>query len=114
MERTHKSWGDKTNIFCNDSCEVSVLRLNPNQRCSWHKHQAKYNLFFVLEGEIFIRTDWGISKVRKDGIFTTRPGEYHEFQTHEKSALIIETMYVQYEPDDIQRDRVGGPLENVQ
>ena len=110
MERTRKTWGEKWNIFENDTCEVSVLELRPQQRCSWHTHQAKYNLFFVIEGVLFIKTDWGISEVKSGEIFTTRPGEWHEFQTHDESALIIEVMYVQYEAEDIQRAELGGPL----
>lgn len=112
MERTHKTWGEKANVFCNDTCEVSVLRLMPNQRCSWHKHQAKYNLFYTLEGEVYIKTEWGISRVKQGEIFTTKPGEYHEFQTYNEPALLIEVMYVQYEAEDIQREKVGGPLND--
>jgi len=113
MERTHKTWGDKWNIWCNDTAEVSVLDLNAKRRCSWHCHQAKYNLFFVLEGMLFIKTDDGIAKVKQGQVFTTKPGEWHEFQTHELPAKIIEVMYVQYEPGDIEREKLGGPLHET-
>jgi len=111
MERTRKTWGEKENIFCNDLCEVSVLRLEPMQRCSWHRHQAKYNLFYVLEGELFIKTEDGITTVRRGQVFQTKPGEWHEFQTRTNNALIIEVMYVRYEAEDIERKEVGGPLD---
>lgn len=111
MERSHKSWGEKWNIFRNDTCEVSILELNPNRRCSWHKHQAKYNLFFVMEGEIFIKTNEGIAKVGEKQTFTTRPGEWHEFQTGVLPAVVMETMYVQYESEDIERETIGGPVD---
>jgi mannose-6-phosphate isomerase-like protein (cupin superfamily) len=110
MERTHKSWGEKWNLFQNDLCEVSILVLQPNQRCSWHKHAAKYNQFFVIEGTIFVKTETGVAEVRENQIFTTRPDEYHEFQTHDDPAVIQEIMYVQYDPEDIQRETIGGPL----
>lgn len=110
MERTRKTWGEKFNVFQNDLCEVSILKLHPFQRCSWHKHQTKYNQFFVIEGELFIKTEWGTSSVKKGEIFTTRPGEYHEFQTGVKNAVIQEIMYVKYDAEDIQRDILGGPL----
>jgi len=110
MERTHKSWGEKWNLFQNDLCEVSILYLQPNERCSWHKHMAKYNQFFVIEGEIFIKTETGIARVGKNQIFTTKPGEYHEFQTHELPATIQEIMFVRYDSEDIQRVTTGGPL----
>ena len=110
MERSNKTWGEKWSLFQNDLCEVSILDLNPNQRCSWHRHQAKYNQFFVLEGEVWIKTIDGLSHVGRHQIFTTRPGEWHEFQTHENPALIQEIMYVQYSAEDIERESVGGPL----
>lgn len=110
MERTHKSWGEKWNIFINGSSEVSVLELQPHRRCSWHRHQAKYNLFFVLSGELWIKTSEGLAAVGEKQFFTTRPGEWHEFQTHEQPATIVEVMYVQYEAEDIERETAGGPL----
>lgn len=110
MERTHKSWGEKWNLFQNDLCEVSILYLMPNQRCSWHKHIAKKNQFFVIDGTLFVKTATGVAEVGRNQIFTTNPGEYHEFQTHDDPAVIQEIMYVQYDPEDIQREQVGGPL----
>jgi mannose-6-phosphate isomerase-like protein (cupin superfamily) len=112
VERSHKSWGEKWNLIKSDSSEVSFLDLKSWQRCSWHRHQCKFNLFFVIDGEIFIKTDSGLSKVAKNEIFTTRPGEWHEFQTHELPARIIEVMYVQYQAEDIERKELGGGLEH--
>lgn len=111
MERTHKTWGTKWNSFQNSLCEVSILDLMPNKRCSWHKHQQKFNMFFVIRGELFIKTKWGIERVEQGQVFTTRPGEWHEFQTHDQPALVMEIMYVQYDPEDIERERLGGPLD---
>jgi len=91
-------------------CEISVLELTPWERCSWHSHKTKFNQFYVLYGEIFIKTEWGTIKVDKGQIFTVKPGEKHEFQTHEKSCYLHEIMYVQYDPEDIQRETLGGPL----
>ncbi len=113
MERTYKTWGEKWNFFQNDLCEVSYLDLRSNQRCSWHRHQEKYNLFFVLTGILYLKTEWGVAEVQQGEIFTTRPGEWHEFQTHEKGCTLIEVMYVVYNSEDIERKTLGGPLENV-
>ena len=113
MERTHKTWGDRVRVHRNDLAEVSYLDLMPNQRCSWHTHKTKFNQFFVVEGEIFIKTDWGLSSVTKGQVFTTRPGEWHEFQTGNFPAKVIEVMYVQYDEADIIRKDLGGPLTDV-
>ena len=111
MERTMKTWGEKHNIYQSDSCEVSILELLPKQRCSWHRHQTKYNLFFVIEGELFIKTDWGISQLTPGMIFTTKPMEWHEFQTSKSSCKVIEVMYTQYDAEDIERETLGGSIE---
>jgi quercetin dioxygenase-like cupin family protein len=111
MERTIKTWGEKIIIFQNDQCEMSVLELLPRQRCSWHRHNSKYNKFYVLEGELFIKTDWGIATLRPGQVFTTRPLEWHEFQTAKESCKVIEVMYTKYDPEDIERETLGGPIE---
>ncbi len=111
MERTRKTWGEKANIFLNDLCEVSVLYLKPNQRCSWHSHQAKFNLFYVLKGELIIKLKDGDSQVLPGQIFTTSPGEQHEFQTRDLDTICIEIMYVQYDSQDILRETIGGALD---
>ena len=111
MERTRKTWGSKWNIFQNDLCEVSILKLEPHQRCSWHRHKAKSNLFFVISGQLFIKTEWGVEELNENEVFTTHPGELHEFQTRERPANIIEVMYVQYNAEDIQREVLGGPIK---
>jgi mannose-6-phosphate isomerase-like protein (cupin superfamily) len=110
MERTHKTWGNRCCLFKNDLCEVSVLDLRPSERCSLHTHRTKFNQFYVLKGELFIKTEWGIERIKEGQIFTVKPGEKHEFQTHDQPCLCIEIMYVQYDPEDIQREILGGPL----
>jgi mannose-6-phosphate isomerase-like protein (cupin superfamily) len=111
MERTMKTWGEKKNIFQNDLCEVSVLDLVPNQRCSWHRHQTKFNTFYVIEGELFIKTEWGVAQLLPGQDFTTRPMEWHEFQTSKLPCKVIEVMYTQYDAEDIERETLGGSIE---
>lgn len=112
MERTHKTWGDKWNIFCDSTCEVSFLDLRPMQRCSWHRHRTKFNLFFVIQGTIYILTECGEAQINAGQTFTTRPGEWHEFRTKDLPSRIIEVMYVAaYDAEDIERKSLGGPLE---
>jgi len=85
--------------------------LNPAQRCSWHTHRTKYNLFFVVKGQIEIKHEWGCTHVGTGQIFTTNPGELHEFRTMADGAIVIEIMYVKYDHADIQREKLGGPIE---
>jgi len=107
-----KSWGIKTSLFRNDLCEVSILRLNENQRCSWHRHKAKWNQFFVISGALEILTEDGSYRVDSGMIFTTNPEQLHEFRTPYGPATIQEIMYVRYEPGDIERLTKGGNIPN--
>jgi len=118
IEVTQKTWGVKYNIFQNDLCEVSILELEPNRRCSFHMHKEKYNLFFVIEGELGVESEWpvdgakmehGLHRVGKHHFVTVRPRIPHNFVTFDKPTKIIEIMYVVYDPEDIKRASIGGP-----
>lgn len=112
MERTLKVWGSRWAIRKDSTHETSVLFLKKGTRCSFHHHQAKYNLFVVLAGKIGIRTQYGEVILTRGQEFTTYPGDEwkHEFRVYEK-AVVLEEMYVQYEASDIIRDDVGGLLK---
>ena len=109
-ERIYKTWGQRIKLFENDLCEVCFLQLTPNQRCSWHSHKHKVNFFFVIEGELIVKTEWGEVILEPYENFSVFPSDKHEFQTHEKSAKIIEVAYVELNPEDIDRINLGGPL----
>lgn len=109
-ERIYKTWGQRFKLYENDLCEVCYLALVPNQRCSWHVHAHKVNFFFVIEGQLVVKTEWGEVLLEPYEFFTVNPGDYHEFQTHDKSAKIIEIAHVSLDPEDIHRETIGGPL----
>jgi len=68
------------------------------------------NFFFVIDGELIVKTEWGEVTLRENEFFTVNPPDKHEFQTHGKSAKIIEVAYVKLDPEDINRENLGGPL----
>jgi len=85
------------------------LKLKKDTRCSWHTHQAKYNLFVVIHGVVGILTEYGEILLHAGQEFTTSPGEWHEFRVYEDSEM-IEEMYVAYDEGDIQREQLGSKL----
>jgi mannose-6-phosphate isomerase-like protein (cupin superfamily) len=109
MERTHKIWGERYLIREDSTHATSVLILKKNTRCSWHNHQQKYNLFFVVKGQVGIVTEFGESLLTEGQVFTIKPGEYHEFRVYEDS-IMVEEMYVEYNEADIQREKLGSKL----
>jgi len=113
MQRTLQIWGERWLLRSDSTHATSVLFLKKGTRCSFHYHQAKYNLFVVLEGKIGIRTKYGEVVLTKGQEFTTAPGEEwkHEFRVYEK-AVVIEEMFVSYAEDDIVRQDIGGVIKD--
>jgi len=112
LERIYKTWGQRYRLFENDLCEVCYLDLEPYQRCSFHFHNSKANFFFVIEGELTIKTEWGIVTLGANEFFSVFPQDKHEFQTHMAPTRIIEIAYVKLDPGDIYRGKLGGPIED--
>jgi quercetin dioxygenase-like cupin family protein len=110
MERIHKVWGERWLVRKDSTHATSYLKLQAGTRCSWHCHQAKYNLFVVLQGRVGIETEYGEIILTPGQEFTTKPGEWHEFRVYEDSEM-IEEMYVEYDEGDIQRETVGGSFK---
>ncbi len=112
-ERTYKTWGQRHRLFENDLCEVCYLDLEPYQRCSFHHHNSKSNFFFVVTGELTIKTEWGNVTIGPNETFTVHPQDKHEFQTANAPTRVIEVAYVRLDPDDIYRGKLGGPIEET-
>ena len=112
MEATHGTWGERIRTFRWDGGIVTILRLQPWQRCSWHSHKTTYNQFFCIKGKLGVKTDKGYTTHLDEGqAFTVEPGVRHEFQTYYEPTLIEEIAYSVYDDHDIDREELGGPLE---
>jgi len=114
MRRENKVWGERWLCHQDTTHSTAILHLKKGFRCSWHKHEQKYNLFVVLFGKIEIVTLEleGIKRttiLTKGNSFTVMPGQYHEFRILEDS-IVLEEMYVYYCEEDIQRQRLGGMI----
>lgn len=113
---THGTWGLRKEIFEPRNGEfvgeIHWLILEPNQQCSYHSHQAKYNLFYCLKGTIGILTDKGYTTWLQAGQrFRTSPLEKHRFMTKEEPTWIVEVAYVKFDTGDIMREELGGPCD---
>ena len=117
MQQTHGTWGKRVVTWSDDTKLVAILYLLPQKRCSWHKHTHSYNQFFVISGELVVKTDIGPDNQRnyttiKEGqSFCVGPGIYHEFRTNDLPTVIEEIAYVKYESSDISRKLLGGNCE---
>ena len=114
MDTGHGTWGIRTRTFKTNDILVTILRLVPKKKCSWHSHKAAYNQFYVIEGRLGIKTDIGPKEQQQTTIltpgqsFTIPPGITHQFMTYELPTIVEEIAYVEYDEGDINRKELGG------
>lgn len=117
MDTQHGTWGVRTRLWTTPYELHTILYLKPKKRCSWHKHEHSYNMFYVISGELTIKTDIGplgqrnFTTITQGQSFTVKPGIFHEFRTGEKETTVYEIAYVKYNTNDIHRQQLGGDLE---
>jgi mannose-6-phosphate isomerase-like protein (cupin superfamily) len=105
-----KAWGTRWLLRHDSTHETSILWVKAGHRCSWHRHAAKHNLFAVLKGSVDIVTGDGTMRLGEGESGTVRAGVWHEFQAV-RDTIMVEEMYVAYDPQDIERSNVGGRIE---
>lgn len=108
-----KIWGKTQGIFNKNNVEIHRIETNKGGFCSKHKHEHKYNMFYVESGKIKItswKTDYDLvdETIIEAGEYTTAPpGEYHMFESLEDS-VVYEIYWVSLNEKDIVRENHGG------
>ena len=111
MEQGHGTWGERLRTFEWSGGIATILFLNPLQECSWHKHLTAYNKFTCISGSVMIESEKGYTTtLLPKQTFTVEPGVMHKFITGKDSAVVEEIAYVTYNEHDIQREKLGGPV----
>ena len=110
-----KVWGQTELIFKSPFIEFHKIWVAYNGHCSTHKHDYKWNLFYVNYGELKIKVhknDYDLvdETILGPGEWTTvKPGEYHSFEASGgKDVSAFELYYPEPLSDDIIRKTVGG------
>ena len=99
--------------------EFHKIIVKAGYRCSKHKHEHKWNEFYVGKGRLDIvvfKKDYGLTDTTTlaAGDFTTvRPGEYHYFLAAE-DTLAFEVYYPELLSEDIIRENVGAAVEGAE
>lgn len=122
---TGKVWGTTTEIFKNPVTELHRLEVNRGTRCSTHKHEHKYNGFYVERGVLHIhvmKNDYALEDItilKAGDHMIVEPGEFHCFECPEAAIDGTESYsptiaYEAYWPallgKDIVRIDVGGKI----
>jgi mannose-6-phosphate isomerase-like protein (cupin superfamily) len=112
-----KIWGATQLIFANGAVELHRISVNAGMKCSMHKHEYKFNGFFVETGKLIIRVeknDYDLvdETILGPGDFTTvKPNEYHQFESIE-DTVAYELYYAHFDHNDIVRKDHGGPINS--
>ena len=123
-----KVWGMTEALLVTPMIEVHKIIINAGGYCSMHKHEFKWNMFYVLHGEIDIHVRKNeydlvdVTNLRVGEHTSVAPNEYHMFKHHvppdeeemvkkwgrPAAAAALEIYYLESISKDIIRETVGG------
>ena len=107
-----KVWGSTELIEANGALEFHRIFTKKGGVCSKHKHEYKWNGFFVESGYLLIRVwqnDYDLvdETILNAGDFMrVKPGVYHQFIGLE-DGVAFELYWAEFDHNDIKRKSVG-------
>lgn len=106
-----KIWGTTQLIFCKNNVEIHRIDIKKGGFCSKHKHEKKFNLFYVESGDlsvtIFEDDDTKLNELTHGMSLIISPGQIHMFEAT-SDCVAYETYWIELDVDDIIRYNVGG------
>ena len=112
-----KIWGKTELIHANGVLEFHRIEYKKDVACSKHRHNYKWNGFFVESGKMMVRV-WQQGKqeglidetILNAGDFTrVKPGLFHEFIGLE-DGVAFELYWAEFSHEDIERESQGRPV----
>jgi len=114
--KSGKIWGQTELIHANGVLEFHRIEYKKGYACSEHKHQYKWNGFFVESGKMIVRVwqdDQGLvdETVLGPGDFTqVKPGKFHQFEGIE-DGVAFELYWAEFDHNDIVRKNAGHAVK---
>ncbi len=108
-----KVWGITQELFFKNNVEMHRIEVKKGGFCSKHKHEHKYNSFFVESGKLKIKIWKNAYNLIDETILTPQcmcivsPNEYHLFECLE-DTVAFEIYWVELDRKDIDRENIGG------
>jgi mannose-6-phosphate isomerase-like protein (cupin superfamily) len=112
MNKQGKIWGNTELVCSNGVLEFHRIEFLKGGVCSKHKHEFKWNGFFVEKGRMIVRVwqqDYDLidETILNSGDFTTvKPGLYHQFEGVE-NGVAFELYWAEFNHNDIIRESCG-------
>jgi mannose-6-phosphate isomerase-like protein (cupin superfamily) len=112
-----KQWGTEIWLTNNPLYCAKLLVLKPGMACSLHRHIAKTETFFILQGEVRVEIGThGLPEYKHPGDSVHLPaGTFHRFADPGGSnvpAIILEVS-TEHDDADVERLASSGPANNI-
>jgi len=110
-----KIWGQTELIHANGVLEFHRIEYKKDIACSKHKHEFKWNGFFVESGKMMVKVwqkDYDLvdETILNAGDFMrVKPGVFHQFIGLE-DGVAFELYWAEFDHNDIKRETVGSKV----
>jgi len=117
LNKQGKVWGTTQNILGKNNVSIHRIEIQPGGYCSKHKHEHKWNAFYVESGTLTVKV-WKNDYDLVDSILLEegegihiKPGEHHQFINNDtEESIVYEIYWTELDESDISRESVGGKL----
>jgi len=120
MTKYGKVWGETKPLIQTPTVEIHHISIDPKTRCSEHKHNFKWNAFYVIKGKLEIHVKKNnydlvdITTVVAGNLTTVKPGEFHWFlNATDEEVEALEIYYAEPLTEDIVRKNCGGKIDGT-
>jgi quercetin dioxygenase-like cupin family protein len=116
MLKDGKIWGETSEIFKKNNVSIHRILIKKDHFCSKHKHDYKYNIFYIESGKIKIQhwqTDYDLMDetiISTGESCSIPPKHYHKFIALE-DTIAYEIYYVELFDNDISRIDCGCQIK---
>ena len=113
--KSGKIWGQTELVHANGVLEFHRIEYKKDVSCSKHKHEFKWNGFFVESGKMMIKVwqkDYDLvdETILNAGDFMrVKPGVFHQFIGLE-DVVAFELYWAEFDHNDIKRETVGSKV----
>ena len=114
MNKCGKIWGETAALFEKNNVEIHRIVIKPYSKCSLHKHEHKYNMFFIESGVLSVhvhKNDYLLvdtTQLVAGQSLIVFPGEFHQFETGSEECVAYEVYWTQISASDIVRKDCGS------
>jgi mannose-6-phosphate isomerase-like protein (cupin superfamily) len=111
-EKQGKVWGETSCLFFKNNIEIHRLESKAGSCCSKHKHEHKFNMFYVESGHLTVdvwKNDYDLvdrTMLNPGDSMIVKPGEYHQFIS-ESDCVVYEIYWTELNQGDIVRESCG-------